>query len=200
VQSRLLQDFGKRFFMSGYNSESLTPSSVVLDDDEMRRAWTRVAHEILERNHGVADLVLIGILRKGWPLAERLKGAIQRIEGQTIPSGVLDISLYRDDFRTYQPRVGTTNIPFDIEGKKVVLVDDVLSTGRTVRAALGALNDLGRPSVIQLAVLVDRGHRELPIRPDFVGKNVPSSHSEFVRVSLMELEGRDIVEIFRQQP
>jgi pyrimidine operon attenuation protein/uracil phosphoribosyltransferase len=185
--------------MSGYNNDNQIPSSVVLDSEEMRRAWTRVAHEILERNRGVEDLVLIGILRKGGPLADRLKVAIQRIEGQPIPFGVLDISLYRDDFRTYQPKVGTTNIPFDIEGKKVVLVDDVLSTGRTVRAALAALNDLGRPSVIQLAVLVDRGHRELPVRPDFVGKNVPSSRSEFVRVSLTELDGRDIVEIFRER-
>jgi pyrimidine operon attenuation protein/uracil phosphoribosyltransferase len=185
--------------MSGFNIENQTPSSVVLDNEEMRRAWTRVAHEILERNRGIENLVLIGIHRKGGPLAERLRETIQRIEGQPIPFGILDISLYRDDFRTYQPKVGTTSIPFDIEGKKVVLVDDVLSTGRTVRAALAALNDLGRPSVIQLAVLVDRGHRELPIRPDFVGKNVPSSHSEFVRVSLNELEGRDIVEIFRER-
>jgi pyrimidine operon attenuation protein / uracil phosphoribosyltransferase len=185
--------------MSGFNVDNLTPSSVILDDEEMRRAWTRVAHEVLERNRGVDGLVLIGIHRKGGPLAHRLQENIRRIEGQEIPCGILDISLYRDDFRTYQPKVGTTNIPFDVEGKKVVLVDDVLSTGRTVRAALGALNDLGRPSVIQLAVLVDRGHRELPIRPDFVGKNVPSASSEFVRVSLTELEGRDIVEIFRER-
>jgi pyrimidine operon attenuation protein / uracil phosphoribosyltransferase len=183
--------------MSDTKIEKMTLASVVLDDEEMRRAWTRVAHEILERNHGTTNLVLIGILRKGGPLAERLRTSIHRIEGETIPFGVLDISLYRDDFRTYQPKVGTTNIPFDVEGKIVVLVDDVLSTGRTVRAALGALNDLGRPSIIQLAVLVDRGHRELPIRPDFVGKNVPSSHSEFVKVSLTELDGRDTVEIFR---
>jgi pyrimidine operon attenuation protein/uracil phosphoribosyltransferase len=186
--------------MTGYsNIDNLGSPNVVLDDEEMRRAWTRVAHEILERNRGTEDLVLVGILRKGGPLAQRLRDSIQRIEGQEIPFGVLDISLYRDDFRTYQPKVGTTNIPFDIEGKKVVLVDDVLSTGRTVRAALVALNDLGRPSVIQLAVLVDRGHRELPIRPDFVGKNVPSSRSEFVRVSLSELDDKDLVEIFRER-
>jgi pyrimidine operon attenuation protein / uracil phosphoribosyltransferase len=185
--------------MSGTNIDEMILSSVVLDDEEMRRAWTRVAHQVLERNHGVENLVLIGILRKGGPLADRLRTSIQRIEGIDIPSGILDISLYRDDFRTYQPRVGTTNIPFDIEGKKVVLVDDVLSTGRTVRAALGALNDLGRPSIIQLAVLVDRGHRELPIRPDFVGKNVPSSNNEFVRVSLTEFDGKDVVEIYRER-
>ncbi|HEX5322959.1 MAG TPA: bifunctional pyr operon transcriptional regulator/uracil phosphoribosyltransferase PyrR, partial [Capsulimonadaceae bacterium] len=113
--------------------------------------------------------------------------------------GELDISLYRDDFRTYQPKVGTTKIPFDIQGKKVILVDDVLSTGRTVRAALGALMDLGRPGSIQLAVLIDRGHRELPIRPDYVGKNLPTSRSEFVRVSLTELEEADRVEIFKER-
>jgi pyrimidine operon attenuation protein / uracil phosphoribosyltransferase len=186
-------------FMSGYNVDNLAKPSVVLDDDEMRRAWTRVAHEILERNRGTEGLVLIGVLRKGGPLAGRLRDSIQRIEGEIVPCGVLDISLYRDDFRTYQPKVGTTNIPFDVEDKIVVLVDDVLSTGRTVRAALGALNDLGRPSVIQLAVLVDRGHRELPVRPDFVGKNVPSSRAEFVKVSLTELDGRDCVEIFRER-
>jgi pyrimidine operon attenuation protein/uracil phosphoribosyltransferase len=143
-------------------------------------------------------LALIGILRKGGPLAERLSKSIERIEGISIPCGSLDISLYRDDFRTYQPRVGTTNIPFDIEGKRVILIDDVLSTGRTVRAALGALNDLGRPASIQLAVLVDRGHRELPIRPDYVGKNLPTSRNEFVRVSLAEFDGLDRVEITKE--
>ena len=163
----------------------------------MRRACTRIAHEILERNKGGTDLVLIGILRKGGPLAQRLSKTIERIEGAPVPCGVLDISLYRDDFRTYQPRVGTTSIPFDIEGHRIILVNDVLSTGRTVRAALGALNDLGRPASIQLAVLVDRGHRELPIRPDYVGKNLPTSRNEFVRVSLLELDGADRVEIFK---
>lgn len=185
--------------MPAYDLEKLAPASTVMDADEMRRAWTRIAHEILERNKGAEDLVLIGILRKGGPLAQRLSIAMERIEGTPIPCGELDISLYRDDFRTYQPKVGTTKIPFDIEDKKVILVDDVLSTGRTVRAALGALMDLGRPSSIQLAVLIDRGHRELPIRPDYVGKNLPTSRLEFVRVSLTELESADRVEIFKER-
>jgi pyrimidine operon attenuation protein/uracil phosphoribosyltransferase len=182
------------------NSETaqLVPSAVVMDADEMRRAWTRVAHEILERNKGVDNLAVVGILRKGAPLAQRLVETIERIEGHPVPVGQLDIALYRDDFRTYQPRVGTTQIPFDIEGKTLVLVDEVVFTGRTVRAALNALVDLGRPSVTQLAVLIDRGHRELPIRPDYVGKNVPTSRSEFVRVHLKELDGDDKVVITKQ--
>ncbi|HEY3331346.1 MAG TPA: bifunctional pyr operon transcriptional regulator/uracil phosphoribosyltransferase PyrR [Capsulimonadaceae bacterium] len=184
--------------MASYDLEKMSSAAIVMDADEMRRAWTRVAHEILERNKGVEDIALIGILRKGGPLCSRLVAAIERIEGAKVPTGVLDISLYRDDFRTYQPKVGTTQIPFDIEGRKVLLVDDVLSTGRTVRAALGALNDLGRPASIQLAVLIDRGHRELPIRPDYVGKNLPTSRHEFVRVSLTELEGEDQVEIYKE--
>jgi pyrimidine operon attenuation protein/uracil phosphoribosyltransferase len=181
--------------MTGQNLTILNSPAVVMDAEEMRRAWTRVAHEILERNKGVDNLALIGIFRKGGPLAKRLETTIERIEGAKPPCGILDISLYRDDFRTYQPKVGTTQIPFDIEGRRIVLVDDVLSTGRTVRAALNALNDLGRPSAIQLAVLVDRGHRELPIRADYVGKNLPTSRHEFVRVSLTELDGADHVEI-----
>ncbi|MDR3708641.1 MAG: bifunctional pyr operon transcriptional regulator/uracil phosphoribosyltransferase PyrR [Capsulimonadaceae bacterium] len=184
--------------MAGYEIDKMNPAAEVMDADEMRRAWTRVAHEILERNKGIEDLALIGILRKGGPLTERLVAGIERIEGAKVPFGVLDISLYRDDFRTYQPKVGTTQIPFDIEGRKIVLVDDVLFTGRTVRAALGALNDLGRPSLIQLAVLVDRGHRELPMRPDYVGKNLPTSRTEFVRVSLSEFDGADHVEIYKE--
>lgn len=185
--------------MPAYDLDKLAPASTVMDAEEMRRAWTRIAHEILERNKGAEDLVLIGILRKGGPLAQRLSTAMERIEGNPVPCGELDISLFRDDFRTYQPKVGTTKIPFDIEGKKVILVDDVLSTGRTVRAALGALMDLGRPASIQLAVLIDRGHRELPIRPDYVGKNLPTSRMEFVRVSLVELEEVDRVEIFKER-
>ncbi len=165
----------------------------------MRRAWTRVAHEAIERNKGVDGLAIIGILRKGGPLAQRLADSINSIENAYIPCGMLDISLFRDDFRTYQPKVGTTNIPFDIEGRKLILVDDVLSTGRTVRAALAALVDLGRPSIIQLAVLVDRGHRELPIRADFVGKNLPTSSNEFVKVLLKELDDADRVEIVKER-
>ncbi|MGO8674198.1 MAG: bifunctional pyr operon transcriptional regulator/uracil phosphoribosyltransferase PyrR [Capsulimonadaceae bacterium] len=177
----------------------LYESAVVMDAEEMRRAWMRVAHEVLERNKGVDGLGIIGILRKGAPLGDRLAAAIERIEGKPVPVGRLDISLYRDDFRTYQPKVGTTQIPFDIEGRTIVLVDEVIFTGRTVRAALGALVDLGRPAILQLAVLVDRGHRELPIRPDYVGKNIPTNRSEFVRVYLNELDGVDRVVIAKPQ-
>lgn len=172
-------------------------AAVIMNADEMRRAWTRIAHEILEKNHGVEGLAIVGILRKGAPLARRLADAIETIEGTTVPVGQLDISLYRDDFRTYQPKVGTTQIPFDIEGKRLILVDEVIFTGRTVRAALGAIVDLGRPAVTQLAVLVDRGHREVPIRPDYVGKNLPTSRQEFVKVFLTELEGEDMVVIYK---
>ena len=181
---------------------AITPSpangATIMDADEMRRAWTRIAHEVLEKNRGVRDLAIVGILRKGAPLARRLADAIARIEGTPVPVGDLDISLYRDDFRTYQPKVGTTQIPFDIEGKRLILVDDVAFTGRTVRAALGALVDLGRPAVTQLAVLVDRGHRELPIRPDYVGKNLPTGRREFVKVFLSELDGEDKVVIYKE--
>ena len=179
-------------------SEFEQPAAVIMDADEMRRAWTRIAHEILEKNRGVQNLAVVGILRKGAPLAERLAETIGRIEGTAVPVGQLDISLYRDDFRTYQPKVGTTQIPFDIEGKRLVLVDDVAFTGRTVRAALGALVDLGRPSVTQLAVLVDRGHREVPIRPDYVGKNLPTGRREFVKVFLSELDGEDKVALYKE--
>jgi pyrimidine operon attenuation protein/uracil phosphoribosyltransferase len=178
-------------------ANSNVPGAVVMDADEMRRALTRIAHEVLEKNKGVRGLAIVGILRKGAPLARRLAETIQKIEGTPVPVGELDISLYRDDFRTYQPRVGTTSIPFDIEGKTLVLVDEVIYTGRTVRAALGALVDLGRPAVTQLAVLIDRGHREVPIRPDYVGKNLPTSRHEFVKVYLQELEGEDKVVIFK---
>src|SRR5580700_6297645 len=175
----------------------LIETATLMDAEEMRRAWMRVAHEILERNKGVDGLGIIGILRKGAPLAQRLAEAIERIEGKPVPVGQLDISLYRDDFRTYQPKVGTTQIPFDIEERTIVLVDEVIYTGRTVRAALGALVDLGRPSIIQLAVLVDRGHREVPIRPDYIGKNLPTSRHEFVTVSMKEIDGEDKVVISR---
>ncbi len=178
--------------------EPASLSATVMDADEMRRAWTRIAHEVLEKNKGVANLVVVGILRKGAPLAQRLAQTIERIEGTPVPVGVVDISLYRDDFRTYQPNVGTTQIPFDIEGKTLVLVDEVVYTGRTVRAALAALVDLGRPRTTQLAVLVDRGHRELPIRPDYVGKNLPTSQREFVKVFLTELDGEDKVVIYKE--
>ena len=169
----------------------------IMDQEGIRRALTRIAHEILEKNAGTKDLVLIGIRRRGVPLARRLAERIKEIEGTPIPLGILDITLYRDDLSQldYHPLVRKTEVPFSITGKKVVLVDDVLYTGRTVRAAMDALMDLGRPQLIQLAVLIDRGHRELPIRADFVGKNVPTSRKEQINVSLLEIDGEDKVTI-----
>ncbi|WP_026767856.1 bifunctional pyr operon transcriptional regulator/uracil phosphoribosyltransferase PyrR [Selenomonas ruminantium] len=160
--------------------------TVLMDTEGIRRALTRIAHEIVEKNKGVDNVVLVGIRTRGVPIAERLAENIEKIEGKKPPVGVLDITLYRDDLSTlaYQPIVRPTELPVDITGKIVVLVDDVLYTGRTIRAALDAVIDNGRPKTIQLAVLVDRGHRELPIRADFVGKNVPTSSKEVVSVQL----------------
>ena len=167
----------------------------VLESDEINRALTRVAHEIIERGRGAESLVLLGIPTRGVPLAARLAARIGQVEGHDVPHGSLDITMYRDDLRLRPARtLGRTQVPADgIDGKTVVLVDDVLYSGRTVRAALDALNDLGRPRAVQLAVLVDRGHRELPIRPDYVGKNLPTSHQETVRVLLSEVDGEDAV-------
>jgi pyrimidine operon attenuation protein / uracil phosphoribosyltransferase len=161
----------------------------VMDAGEVRRALTRVAHEIVERNKGTNGVALVGILRRGEPLAARLAENVARIGEGAVPYGSLDIALYRDDYGVRQAPARTTNIAFDVTGKTIVLVDDVLFTGRSVRAAISALMDLGRPAAVQLAVLVDRGHRELPIRADFVGKNLPTAHSEHVRVHLAELDG-----------
>jgi pyrimidine operon attenuation protein / uracil phosphoribosyltransferase len=168
----------------------------VLDPDDVDRALTRMAHEILERNRGAGGVVLVGIHTRGAPLAKRLANAIERIEGSTVPAGSLDIGLYRDDLDT-RPRteLGKTEVPEPVDGATVVLVDDVLYTGRTIRAALDALADLGRPARVQLAVLVDRGHRELPIRPDYVGKNLPTAANERVTVRVAELDGVDGVDI-----
>lgn len=170
----------------------------ILDKEGIRRSLTRIAHEIIERNKGIENLVLIGIRRRGAPLAERLAELIKEIEGCKTPVGILDITLYRDDLTIldHQPLVRSTEIPFPVSGKKVVLVDDVIFTGRTIRAALDAVIDLGRPEVIQLAVLADRGHRELPIRADYVGKNVPTSSKESVMVRLVEIDGEDLVSIY----
>mgnify|MGYP001440694529 CR=1 FL=1 len=167
----------------------------VMDGENMKRALYRLSHEITERNKGVKDLVLIGIRTRGVPLAQRLAGLIKEHEGTEIPVGTLDITFYRDDLTLIspQPVVHRSDIPFAINEKKVVLVDDVLYTGRTVRAALDALMDLGRPSLIQLAVLIDRGHRELPIRADFIGKNVPTSKRELIQVKLKEVDGEEKV-------
>ena len=172
--------------------------SLVMDADEIRRALTRVAHEIIEKNKGAEKLAVVGIRRKGVPLAERLAALISEIEGTKVPVGILDIALYRDDFMTKQSAVGQTDIPFDVNGRTIVLVDEVMYTGRTVRCALDALMDMGRPASIQLAVLIDRGHRELPIRADFVGKNLPTSRKETVDVQLKEIQGEDRVFILKE--
>jgi pyrimidine operon attenuation protein / uracil phosphoribosyltransferase len=185
---------------------------VVLDADRISRTLTRIAHEILERNRGIDDLALIGIRTRGVPIARRLAHAIREIVERgpapafgasaptaDIPAGMLDITLYRDDLMLHtvgpQPVIRRTEIPFSIDDKRILLVDDVLFTGRTIRAALDALIDFGRPKSIQLVVLVDRGHRELPIKADYVGKNLPTSLSQSVQVRLQEIDGRDEVEI-----
>jgi pyrimidine operon attenuation protein/uracil phosphoribosyltransferase len=171
----------------------------IMTAEEIRRAITRVSHEIVEKQAGTHGLVLIGIQRRGVPIARRLAAAIAEHEGATIPVGALDITFYRDDLTliAQQPVVKGTDIPMDLNGITVVLVDDVLYTGRTIRAAMDALVDFGRPRAIRLAVLVDRGHRELPIRADHVGKNVPTSREETVRVHLAETDGEDAVYIER---
>jgi pyrimidine operon attenuation protein/uracil phosphoribosyltransferase len=169
------------------------PETTIMSSEDVRRAIMRIAHEIVENNHGCQDLVFIGMQTRGVPLAERIARGIAEFEGETVPVGSLDIGLYRDDL----PDVGLSieikpsDIPTDVDGKRLVLVDDVLYTGRSIRAALDALIDYGRPKRIQLAVLVDRGHRELPIRPDYVGKNIPTSRRDDVQVRLQETDGGD---------
>jgi len=174
---------------------------ILMTGEDLRRALTRIAHEIIERNHGVERLVLVGIHTRGIPLTRRLATILRELEGRVLPVGELDITLYRDDLdsRGLQPVVKRTSIPLDITDKKVVLVDDVLYTGRSVRAALDAIMDFGRPEMIQLAVLIDRGHRELPIRADYVGKNVPTARQESIEVRLIETDGRDEVVLTRPE-
>ena len=169
----------------------------ILDEAGIRRALVRIAHEILEKNQGLGDVVLVGLRSRGDHIARRLAELLREIEGSAVPVGVMDVTLYRDDLAhaAHWPRVQRTEVPFPVEARHVVLVDDVLFTGRSVRAALDSLMDLGRPRSIQLAVLVDRGHRELPIRADFVGKNVPTSRRESVRVLMRETDGEDRVVI-----
>jgi pyrimidine operon attenuation protein/uracil phosphoribosyltransferase len=176
---------------------ALREKAEILDSDAVRRIITRIAHEIVERNKGVGNVVLVGIRRRGVPLAQRIASRIKDFEGAEVMCGSLDITLYRDDLSTvaHQPVVGSTDIPVDISGKTVVLVDDVLYTGRTVRAAMDAIMDFGRPRSVQLAVIIDRGHRELPIRADFVGKNVPTSKKEIIGVKVAELDSVDSVVI-----
>ncbi|MDX8044950.1 bifunctional pyr operon transcriptional regulator/uracil phosphoribosyltransferase PyrR [Gracilibacillus sp. S3-1-1] len=176
----------------------------VLDAPAMRRALTRIAHEILERNKGVEGLMLVGIKTRGVPIAQRLRERIEDIEGVKVPIGELDITLYRDDLSPaeedqQEPTLNEANLKEQVTGKKVILVDDVLYTGRTVRAAMDAVMDQGRPSQMQLAVLVDRGHRELPIRADFIGKNIPTSHNEIVTVELEEIDQTDSVSIYENE-
>jgi len=172
----------------------------LITSEDLRRIITRLAHEILERNRGVKNLVVIGLRTRGAFFAESISKKIEEIEGVTVPTGYLDVTLYRDDFRTRMksPEVQVTNISFHIDGKNVMIIDDVLFTGRTIRAALDALMDFGRPASISLAVLVDRGHRELPIRADLVGKNIPTSVGEEVRVHLTEVDNEDCVNLVEE--
>jgi pyrimidine operon attenuation protein/uracil phosphoribosyltransferase len=176
--------------------------AVVLAEDDIRRALTRIAHEILERNQGTSNLLLVGMRRRGVPLARRLAGLIEQFEGVRVPVGELDVTMFRDDLdlRGTRPMVHRSSIPQDVTDARVVLVDDVLYTGRTVRAALEAILSYGRPRHVQLAVLVDRGHRELPIRPDYVGKNVPTARDQEVEVWLREEDGRDEVVLLAAGP
>jgi pyrimidine operon attenuation protein/uracil phosphoribosyltransferase len=170
---------------------------VLMDGERMSRTLTRIAHEIVERNRGVGDIALVGVRTRGVPMAKRLAVILREVTGHEVATGALDITLYRDDLMKAvvgpQPIVRRTEIPFSIDGRHIVLVDDVLYTGRTIRAALDALIDFGRPSTIQLVVMVDRGHRELPIKADYVGKNVPTSRRESVQVRLAEIDGVDEV-------
>jgi pyrimidine operon attenuation protein / uracil phosphoribosyltransferase len=173
----------------------------VMDEENIRRALYRLSHEITEHNKGINDLMLVGIRSRGVPLANRLADFIKQTEGTAVPVGILDITFYRDDLSliSSQPVIHRTEMPVNISNKKIILIDDVLFTGRTVRAALDALMDLGRPACIQLAVLIDRGHRELPIRADFVGKNVPTAKREGVQVKLLETDGEDRVVILENE-
>jgi pyrimidine operon attenuation protein / uracil phosphoribosyltransferase len=180
----------------------MAQKAVVLDEQAIRRALTRVAHEIIEKNKGIENCVLVGIKTRGIYIAKRLAERIAQIEEKTIRVGEVDITLYRDDLTkktdNNEPLVKGSDIPFDIKNKKVILVDDVLYTGRTVRAAMDAIMDIGRPAAIQLAVLVDRGHRELPIRADYVGKNIPTSSEEKIVVQLNEVDKTEQVSIFEK--
>ncbi len=172
----------------------------IMDKKGIMRALTRISHEIIEKNRGVENVALIGIRTRGVPLANRIRGKIAQVEGVKIPFGILDITLYRDDlsYKINKPIIHKTEITFDVNEQIIVLVDDVLYTGRTVRAALDAIMDLGRPQAIQLAVLIDRGHRELPIRADYVGKNVPTSKDEIIQVKLKEVDGEERVVILEK--
>lgn len=180
--------------------EIMKKKTEILNKEAINRSLTRISHEILEKNKGGEKIILAGIKTRGVPLAERLKEKINQIENVTVPIGIIDITLYRDDLQTVnetdEPELKDTQLPVDITGRQVILVDDVLYTGRTVRAAMDAIMDIGRPSQIQLAVLVDRGHRELPVRADYVGKNIPTSEQEVVVVHLNEIDEEDHVTLY----
>ena len=197
-----LPSSGKEAFLVGTEAVILEVNSVtdgatkVMDENEIRRALRRIAHEIIERNKGAENLVIIGVQSRGVPMAQRLAELMSEIEGVDVPVGSLNVALYRDDYATRSARtISSSEIPFDVADKNVILVDEVLFTGRTTRAALDAIMDLGRPAVIQLAVLIDRGHRELPIRADYVGKNLPTAVKESVEVHWVETKGEDAVMI-----
>lgn len=177
--------------------EEYRPKAQIMDGISMNRTLIRLSHEIIEKNRGVSDVLLVGVIRRGVTLAERISDNIEVIEGLRLPVGSLDIRFHRDDLSVVgdQPIISSTDLPFDINGKRVILVDDVIFTGRTVRAAFEALFEHGRPAAIQLAVLVDRGLRELPIKPDYIGKNIPTSHRELVDVRVSEVDGEDSVSI-----
>jgi pyrimidine operon attenuation protein / uracil phosphoribosyltransferase len=176
-----------------------TKTIEIMDADQIKRALIRIAHEIVEKNKGADNLALIGLQTRGVPIANRIAGFIKEIEGIDVPVGTLDITLYRDDLShlMHHPEVRATEVPFNVENKKIVITDEVVYTGRTIRAALDAIMDLGRPQIVQLAVLIDRGHRELPIRADYVGKNIPTSRIEWVHVKLNEVDGVDGVVLGR---
>jgi pyrimidine operon attenuation protein/uracil phosphoribosyltransferase len=182
--------------MANRGDRLMENATKVMDDQEIRRALTRIAHEIIERNKGAQDLVIIGVQSRGVPMAKRLAASISKIEGVEVPMGSLNVAMYRDDYATRAARtISASEIPFDVANKTVILVDEVLFTGRTTRAALDAIMDLGRPAVIQLAVLIDRGHRELPVRADYVGKNLPTALVESVEVHWTDTKGEDAVMI-----
>ena len=197
LAARIVWDRIRFFVLCRGSGRKMTEKALIMDADAIQRAVSRIAHEITEKNKGVDNVVLIGVQRRGVPLARMIEGKIFEIENTHVPVGVLDITFYRDDLSLLDehPIVNATVLEFCVTGKKIILVDDVLYTGRTVRAAIDALMDMGRASSIQLAILIDRGHRELPFRADYVGKNVPTSKSERVDVSLVDVDGIDLVTI-----
>jgi pyrimidine operon attenuation protein/uracil phosphoribosyltransferase len=181
--------------MTEPNGAASAAPRLILDADAMRRALARIAHEIIERTPSLDSLALVGLPTRGYPIAQRLSALLKDIQGTNVPVGQMDITFHRDDLLLRTPIPQSTHIPFDITNRVILLVDDVLFTGRSVRAALNALNDFGRPSAIQLAALVDRGHRQLPIRADYVGKNIPTTLTDEVRVKMKEVDGVDAVEV-----